>query len=477
MQYIAQNLPARRFRLSPLSNRWFSILTWLTALAVGLTLVRLASIAGLDIQRNYNEGWNAYHALALMTGGQLYPQASGFMVNNYPPLSFLVIAAAGKAGADLIVAGRIVSLLSALVASWAIFAIARRMTATKVEALFAVTLFLAKLLATSTYVGIDDPQMLGHALGCLGFLAAIGPNRRLWVSALLLTLALFVKHMLVIQPLALMAWLLWYDRKSALRFATFGILFGVAGFLLCRIWLGVNLFDVLFTPRTYQLSWLTQSLKDFLLVSFAPLGAGLYLLFRSKDRYAVLCGLYTAMAFAIGLLFDGGAGVGRNALFDAAIGGALSAALLVRQVRVPLFSLLFGLACLVPPAVAAVENAQSEWLTAGFWLQPMKNETARSREEIAFVRGRPGPAMCERLAICFWAGKSAQVDAFNFVQSVETRKRDARDLIRLLDARYYSTIELESQSRLGELASVMTAISRNYRVVRRGEDSAVLIPR
>lgn len=459
------------------SKRGFEGTVWLAAIAVALALLHLASIAGLHVYRDYNEGWNAYHAFALMTGGKLYPPASSFMVNNYPPLSFVVMAAAGKAGADLIAAGRIVSLLSTLVAGWAIFAIARRMAATKIEASFAVSLFLAKLLAASTYIGIDDPQMLGHALGCLGFLAAIGPNRRLWLSALLLTLSVFVKHMLVIQPLALFCWFLWYDRKNALRFAGFGILFGLLGFLLCHVCFGVNLFEVLFTPRTYQLSWLVQSLKDFLLVSFAPLGAGIYLLVRSKDRYAVLCGLYTVMAFVIGLLFDGGAGVGRNALFDAAIGGALCAALLVRQMRAPLLAFLFALACLAPPAVAALEKAQSEWLTTGFWLRPMKRETAQSRDDITFVRNRQGPAMCERLAICYWAGKAEEVDAFNFVQAIETHTRNEQDLIARLDARYFSTIEMGDEPRLGELPDVMAAISRNYRVVRRSDDSAMLIPR
>jgi len=459
------------------SKRGFEGIVWLAAIAVALALLHLASIVGLHVYRGYNEGWNAYHAFALMSGGNLYPPASSFMVNNYPPLSFVLMAAMGKAGADLIVAGRVVSLLSTLVAGWAVFAIARLMAATKTEALFAASLFLAKLLATSTYVGIDDPQMLGHALGCLGFLAAIEPNRRLWLSALLLTLAVFVKHMLVIQPLALFCWFLWYDRKSALRFAVFGFLFGVLGLFLCRIRFGVNLFEMLFTPRTYQLSWLAQSLQDFLLVSFAPLGAGIYLLFRSKDSYAVLCGLYTVMAFVIGLLFDGGAGVGRNALFDAAIGGALSAALLVRQMRVPAMAFLFGLACLVPPAVAALQKAQNDWLTTGFWLQPLKQEAAQSRDDIAFVRNRPGPAMCERLTICYWAGKPAEVDAFNFVQAVETHTRREHDLTARLDARYFSTVEMTDEPRLGELHDVMAAILRNYRVVRRSNDGAMLIPR
>jgi hypothetical protein len=465
--------------LPSLSNRWLAALTGLALLAVGLALAHLASIAGLAVQRNYNEGWNAYHALAAMTGGALYPRPPSLMIDNYPPLSFFVVAAVGKLAPDLVVAGRIVSLLSTLVVGWAVFAIARRMQADTTAALFAAALVLAKLLAASTYVGIDDPQMLGHALGCLGFLLAIGRSgtRRLAVGAFLLTLAVFVKHMLIVQPLALLIWFLWYDRKSAGLFAMFGVLFAVLGFLLCELSLGVNLLEVLFTPRLWRLSWLAQSLKDFLLVSFAPLGAGLYLLLRSRDRHAVLCGLYTLLGVVIGLVFDGGAGVGRNALFDAAIGGGLSAALLLRDMRKPVFAFLFALACLVPLAVAALEKADPSWLTIPFWFQPMKSEAALSQSQIAFLHSRPGPAMCERLALCYWAGKAAEVDMFNFVQAVETGRRKQAELIRLLDERYFLTVEIGPAPRLGELADVMAAIARNYRVVRRSGDGTMLIPR
>lgn len=468
--------------MSRLSDRWFIVLTWLAALVTGLALARLASIAGLDVQRNYNEGWNAYHALAAMGGGALYPRAPSMMVDNYPPLSFFVTGWLGKLIPDLVVAGRIISLLSTLIAAAAIFAIARAMAVTRIEALFAAALFLAKLLAASVYVGINDPQMLGHALGCLGFLAAIAQppsTRRLALSALLLTLAMFVKHMLVVQPLALLIWFAWYDRKSALGFGAFGILFAALGLVLTRIALGVDLFDALATPRLYQFSWLLQSLEDFLLVSFAPLAAGLYLFVRSKDRFAVLCGLYTLLAFIIGLLFDGGAGVGRNALFDAAIGGALCAALLVHRLRLhrPVFAFVFALACLVPPLVAALENAKSTWLTRQHWLRPLENAVVQSKADVAFIRNRPGPAMCERLAVCYWAGKAPEVDAFNFVQAVRTHQRDEGELTRLVEARYFSTIEMRLQPRLADLPQVMKAITRNYRVARRTRVAMLLIPR
>jgi len=441
------------------SERWFGVLVRFTALAVALALLWLASIAGVQVYRGYNEGWNAYHAAAAMTGGTLYPRAPSLMVNNYPPLSFFIVGAVGRLVGDMIVAGRVVSLVSTLVAGWTVFAIARRMGVGAMLALFAALLFLAKILAASTYVGIDDPQMLGHALGCVGFLAIIGEPRsarRIALGAMLLTLAIFVKHMLVIQPLVLLIWLTLFDRTAAVRFAAFGILFAVLGYLVSRIALGVDLLEILLSPRSYRLDWLTQSLGDFLLVSFAPLAAGIYLL-KSKERYALLCGLYTVLAFTIGLAFDGGAGVGRNALFDAAIGGALSAALLVRNLS-PRRALVFALACVVPAGVAGLQKLEK--------IKPVDRETAATRVDVAYLKDRPGPALCEKLSLCYWAGKPAEVDVFNFVEAVRAGTRDQDDLARLLDQRYFATIELDAKSRLDELPRVRAALKRNYAIGR-----------
>jgi hypothetical protein len=482
LQYISQILPLRAFALVWPSDRLFRALVWFTTLVAALTLVRLASLAGLEISRNYNEGWNAYHALAAMGGGALYPRPPSLFINNYPPLSFFVAGAIGKlTGGDLIVVGRILSLLNTLVASWAVFAIARALRTTRIEALFAASLFLAKLLAASNYVGINDPQMLGHALGCLGFLAVVaGPRtqRSLVLGALLLTLAVFVKHMLVIQPIALVIWLAIYDWRAALRLVVFGLLFGLVGLLLSRIALGVDLVQMLFTARTYRLDWIEQSLWDFLLVSFAPLGAGLALLF-SRDKHGVLCGLYTVLAVIIGLGFDGGAGVGRNALFDAAIGGALSAGLLAHHLyrRARPLPLLFALACLVPPGIAVLQKAEPAWLTEDFWLKPMAASAQDASADIAFIRQQPGPAMCEKLSFCFWAGKKAQVDAFNWIEAVRAGKRDERDLVRLIDARYFSTVELGVQPRIDALPAVKAALARNYRTHNANGYGSILIPR
>ena len=69
------------------------------AAAAALAFPALASRAALSTMRmplNYNEGWNAYHALSVAQGRALYPPADALLPNNYPPLSFHLVAGVGR---------------------------------------------------------------------------------------------------------------------------------------------------------------------------------------------------------------------------------------------------------------------------------------------------------------------------------------------------------------------------------------------
>ena len=86
--------------------------------AVGLW--RVLAIIGLHVPLDPNEGWNAYLAAAAMAG-HAYPDAHGYVVNNYPPLSFYLVGVAGRIVGDNIIAGRIVSLIAFLGVAAGIF--------------------------------------------------------------------------------------------------------------------------------------------------------------------------------------------------------------------------------------------------------------------------------------------------------------------------------------------------------------------
>ncbi|NVN31400.1 hypothetical protein HUK83_13805, partial [Endobacter medicaginis] len=96
-------------------------------LLIGLVLGPVATIP-MQIPLDYNEGWNAgFAARAVMPGtGPLYPGPDTLVFNNYPPLGFLIVGAAGRwLVGDMIVAGRIIALLG-LLASGALVALCLR---------------------------------------------------------------------------------------------------------------------------------------------------------------------------------------------------------------------------------------------------------------------------------------------------------------------------------------------------------------
>ena len=67
--------------------------------------------------------WNAYHTVAAMAGGPLYPDAHGFLFNNYPPLSFYIVGLFGLVTGDDIIAGIFLHRILALGGPFGVIAI------------------------------------------------------------------------------------------------------------------------------------------------------------------------------------------------------------------------------------------------------------------------------------------------------------------------------------------------------------------
>ena len=172
----------------------------------------LRALISLDLHVSFapNEGWNGFHQASAVAGGALYPPADSFLFNNYPPLSFYLGGALGLLTGDNIIAGRWIALAAFLFTAAAIAGAARALGAGWRAGLFGAFFFMANLAFDTNYVGINDLQMVGHALGTAGlWLALTGPHRtsRVAGAALLLSLALFTKHNLISQPIALFVWL------------------------------------------------------------------------------------------------------------------------------------------------------------------------------------------------------------------------------------------------------------------------------
>ncbi len=453
----------------------------LAGCAIGLA--RTVSTLGLMVPFDPNEGWNAYFTSAAMSGQPLYPPAQSFLVNNYPPLSFYLVGALGHVLGDMIVAGRMLSLVGFAGIALGIFAALRIMTCKPVEALFAVSIFMACLLLNSDYVGMDDPQLLGHAVAMAGLIVLLQEPRRLSgpiVAVLFFALAFFIKHNLVVLPLAMTVWLAIYDRRSALSFVISGFAFLLAGLAICRFGMGVDLIAQLHSARVYSLHLLAANLSSWLIWGFLPAGVVTWLfLERRDDKYVVLCALYALTAILMGAAFFGGAGVDANAMFDADIALALGAGLALNRLalRGSIYPGVIAAAFVLPLAFALWQGSSRDWLTRDYWLHPMADAAELAGQDIGFLRAHSGPALCETLAFCYWAGKPSEVDVFNTGQQFRTQSRSDSPLIQAIDARRFAAMQFDSLAPFALGSGVRQAVDRNYRIDHSNDDGVFFVRR
>ncbi len=155
--------------------------------------------------------------------------------------------------------------------------------------MLAALLFWAAPWVIVKFSAMDDPQMLGNLFDAIALaiiLRAPRTSLSTLLAALFLTLAEFVKPLYVTMPLALLAWLFVYERRSAWKLAGFGLLFAVIGYAVTALTLHVELLGQLFSPRVFLWSKMTGQPGQWLLVEFLPFAAALALFRRKGDALA-----------------------------------------------------------------------------------------------------------------------------------------------------------------------------------------------
>jgi hypothetical protein len=435
----------------------------LAAMAAAL-LLRDTLAIGWHVPLDPNEGWNAYHAAAGLRG--LYPPPGALMVNNYPPLSFPLVAALGGIMGDDIIAGRILSLFCFVATGMGIAWLLRHMGCRRGEALFGALVFAGGLLIGSDYVAMNDPQLLGHALQVAGLILLL--REQVVAAALLLVGGIFVKHNLLALPLAAALWLYGQDRTAALRFAAAGLGFGVIGLVLLRL-CGVNLLAELASPRLYAFANFRNVSWRFLQWSAAAIEFSAWLAWRwRRDRLVCFAALYGASALAIGFLFAGGDGVDANIFFDAAIALALTAGLI--QNRFGAYGRAVAATAIVVP------------LALCLWMRFADDNFAYTRQfrqqaprDIAFLA--QGPALCEQLSLCYWAGEKVPADVFNLGEAIATGKRTDADIVQLLETRHFRSLQFDSLESFALGARVRAALLKNYRLDHEDDNGLFFRPR
>lgn len=452
-----------------LSDALLKIVLMAGAFCCAALLLRDGFALGLRVPLDPNEGWNAYHALAAMTGGALYPH--GLMVNNYPPLSFYVVGILGKSLGDFIIAGRLVSLVSFLAVAMGLMALIRQLGGAVLDGILAGLLFAAALLIASDYVAMDDPQLLGHALQIEALLLLLREKPAIALAALLLAAGLFVKQNLLALPLAALFWLALRDRRQAMRLGLYGLGFGLAGLLATRVGLGVNLLAEMAAPRLWSAANFSAAMGHYLSWAGLPILLTGWIAWRGRRHpWMQFCAFYAAIALALGAAFCAGDGVDANIFFDLDIAMALSAGLALG--RLPLaWRGLLAFAYAAPLALFLARNFHDGNFayTEGF--------QRRGPLDAAFVALLKGPALCEQLSLCYWADKPAEVDVFNMSEQFKTGARSDDGLAGLVRARHFAVIQLDSLEPFALGPKIRNALDGAYRVHHIDDNGVFLIPR
>lgn len=436
------------------------------ALTAAALLARDVMAIGLRVPLDPNEGWNAYHAAAAWHG--LYPAPQSLMINNYPPLSFPVVAALGRLIGDDIIAGRIVSLLSFLTSAGVIAWLLHRMGCTTMQMAFGALVFAAGLLVGSNYVAMDDPQLLGHALQLTGLALLLRHKPSVVSAALLLVAGLFVKHNLLAMPLAAGLWLWARDRNAAARLLIAASGFGVMGLVVSRLGFGFSL-ATLASARLSAIANLESVSGHFLQWSAAGIGFGIWLAVRNRsDKWVRLATLYGVVALVIGAAFSAGDGVDANIYFDAVIALSLAAGLMQSRFGTQT-RMAAGLALVLPLALFLFFHFGDD----NFAYTPAFR--AQAARDIAFVKS--GPALCEQLSLCYWAAEQDPVDVFNVGEQIATGRRSDAVLIHLLEARHFQAIQLESLEPFALGPQVRAALLKSYRLDHEDDNGVFFTPR
>jgi hypothetical protein len=384
----------------------------------------------LIVDININEAWNAYFADAAFHGTKLYPSRDQFITNNYPPLSFYVVGAAGALIGDTILAGRLLSLFAIVAISLIVGLIIRQLGGNRTAAWVGGLYFASAMFRFSPgYAGMNDPQLLAQAVmafGFLGFLKAIKRDRGYLWPLLVMLLAGFLKHNIIAMPVVAFAWLALHRPRRFIPCSAIALAAMILGFAFCHVAYGPDFWMNMRAPRTYHLYTVLEGLAQLQWIAVG-LVAWLYVGIALRAVPAVkLCNLWIAVSFAVFLLQKAGEGVADNAMFDLTIAVSVAVGVaFAKAAEVPLVSrysperLRVGL--LIAICIRVIASSGNEAVSLFFdsdFREEIALREAAMRESIAAVRATPGDVYSAAI-VCYRAGKPFIVDHFNFQQRVK----------------------------------------------------------
>ena len=186
------------------NNQWYSksFRAWVALLVILTTyhLIFLLWRISLPLEMDRNEAWNAWHALNAFDPSQLYPKPTDLIVNNYPPLSFVLLHLFSF-GDEPILVGRIISLLSIGLIAYCVADVSRSLGRNIGAASIAgAWIFGIFIIIVPIYPGMNDPNFAALAIMMTGlalFIRSCVQGETPYLASTIMVTALFFKHSII----------------------------------------------------------------------------------------------------------------------------------------------------------------------------------------------------------------------------------------------------------------------------------------
>jgi hypothetical protein len=464
---------------------------------------------GFSFERNYNEGWNVYNAQRLIEHQLVYDE-NYWRVNNYPIVSFVIVAALNVVVDDLLLSGRIVALVSFIAVGALAALVTRRLGGTRSAAALSGGCALGfYYLVAPAWIAVDDPQSLAEALMLAGFATYVGgpPTRRtLLGTALLVMVAGFTKHNLVAIPLAISLDLaLRWPRRLPFWLASCAG-FGVAFLGLTYLVAGGAFLDHLLSPRVFDWYNVHYHLMKFVRLLKIPLTLTVLFSWRIFSRDRLVVAGYGLIAVVASALLSGYEGVSYNMFQDPAVFLAIASGLMLHELRNWMAAGKLGTsapakiagslapALLALPILTAAAKTVDHVFRSEDWLTADRTAEQSFAADAAYLAQRRGPKICESLLLCYRSGEPFTLDPFNSRQYILAGKLDQSDLIRRVAAQEFAAIQLRADICDDQTSSAchilhyprkfnrftddfLYSVDRSYRIDRRSQFGVIYIPK
>jgi hypothetical protein len=469
-----------------------------------LTAIFPIARAFYRVEVDYSEGWNVYNAQTLANHQLLYPTRYGWTTVNYPMLSFAILAQLHRFTHDYLFTARALSLIALAATCLLVGAIVRRLGASRQVAVLTAFYCLA-LFATDAdvYVATDDPQMLAQVFflsGLLLYLWRRASPSALAASALLFVLGGSIKHNPIDFPLAVLIDLALIAPRRAVWFGLCCAGFASASIALNIHFGGPYFITEVLLPRSWSLAKAADNLQVVLGPLLLPFLAAAYTAFMLRnDQYRRIASILLITSLLVGGFFGGGVGVSINSLFSALLATAILTSLfwerlwnLQWQRKIPIkrpatllwAPALFFTWMLIPwMLVPAIRSGfdRNQWDPVRRLSQTIAAEK-RFDQETAALRRVPGPAICESLLRCYFAGKPYVFDPFNATRLIQFSKIDPAPLVEDLRRRRYAAVQLDLPIRREKNTerfdpAIVAAIEQNYAPALVNQDGEIYVPR